>query len=346
MSTLRHESDALTPEQANGTVAEVYPKLCRVRVDGSPDLLLCPYRRAQVYNRKKGDEKGDGKGNTRGDKKNDREDDVRERAPVAVGDRVKVKVFGKRDGLVEGVATRKNQLARIAPGREGTVVQVIAANVDQLVILAAAHYPDFSPGFVDRFLVAAQTAGIPTLLCINKMDTVVPSEDRPWTMYEKLGVEILEISVKENLHLDELCAKIKGKLSVFCGHSGVGKTSVLRALLKKEIGAIGDLNAVTQKGKHTTTSAVLLEGETGLRVIDTPGLRELGLLNVSAEDLQQYFPELENLQCPGRECSHSGEEGCLAIQLPRYGSYQRILESLKELEERQASKPGRKSPWR
>jgi ribosome biogenesis GTPase / thiamine phosphate phosphatase len=144
--------------------------------------------------------------------------------------------------------------------------------------------------------------------------------------------------------------RIAGKLSVFCGHSGVGKTSLLRVLLGREIGRIGELSQATGKGRHTTTGAVLLEGP-GCRVIDTPGIREFGVVGIEPEELRHYFPEFRELGCAVTDCLHEDEPGCVAQELPRYSSYRRVLTSLKEEYESRKprstkTKPGRKSLWR
>ena len=348
MGTLRHSSSAIPLNETNGTVAEVLPGFCRVKVDDSETTVLCTYRRAQVFNRA------------------EEARDVRERTPVGVGDRVKVQILGSKDGVVEGVAERRNQLSRLAPGRDGVVVQVIATNIDQVVIVAAVRNPEFTAGIVDRFLVGAQATGIPTLLVINKADLLAESEKdrsesadpRPWQIYKDLGVEVIEVSVKHGIQMDALRALLDGKLSVFCGHSGVGKTSLLKVLLQKEVGRVGDLNASTGRGKHTTTSAVLLEGPGGLRLIDTPGVREFTPTGIDPETLASYFPDLASFHCATPGCLHENEQDCRAKEAARYSSYARILESLREEEERQdpknkakagkkvSLKPGRKSLWR
>jgi ribosome biogenesis GTPase len=151
--------------------------------------------------------------------------------------------------------------------------------------------------------------------------------------------------------LDQLHKLLEGKLSVFSGHSGVGKTSLLKTLLQKEVGRIGDLNETTGRGKHTTTSSVLLEGVDGLRVIDTPGVREFTPTGIQPEDLNSYFPDLAGSGCQIGGCLHGNEPGCKAKDKLRYSSYAKILESLEEEsvrreDDRRASKRDRKSPSR
>lgn len=307
-------ASALSPEEANATVTEVFPNQCRVWFDEAGSEkgaeLLCAYRRAGVIGASKAD--------------------VRARAPVAVGDRVKAKRVGDT-GVVEGVSTRRNALSRPAPGREEkNLFHVIAANVDALAIVASARQPDFSTGLVDRYLIAAGAAGIPALLCVSKVDLVASGDVKPWDTYRRIGYPVFEFSSKTKVGIEELKNSVLGREIVFCGHSGVGKTSLLRVLTGSEVGRVGDINQMTSKGRHTTTSAVMLGGPDRSRWIDTPGVREFGLAHVTLENLAQFFPEMKGLACEQPKCLHEDEPGCAASTLDRYASYRRILQSLRE----------------
>jgi len=298
----------LPPEEANAVVAEVFPNQCRVRLDENQQDLLCNYRRAGVVSKSK--------------------TEARERTPVAVGDRVLIKHTGESSGIVEGICTRKNRLCRPAPGRDSeSLHHVLAANVDLLVIVASAGEPHFSPGLVDRFMIAAEAEGIAVLLCVSKIDLGEPGE-KPWDLYRRLGYSVVEVSSKQGLGIPQIQEQIQGKVVVFCGQSGVGKTSLLRVLLGVDVGRVGKVNESTGKGRHTTTGAVLLEGPGQSQWIDTPGVREFGLVGVSPESLADHFPELRDLSCKITNCLHIDEEGCLAQGLPRYSSYRRIFDSL------------------
>jgi len=297
----------ILPEDANGTVARVFPKQCLVWLDGQERTLLCTYRRASVLGHA-------------GDMN-------RERSPVAVGDRVGVQEVHGDTGVIVGVCTRRNVLARPAPGKgreDKNLRQVVVANVDVLVILSSVGRPEFNPGLVDRFWIAAQHSGIEVILCVSKVD-LWHGEAPPWALYRQLGLPVVEVSVHRKEGLSELRKLVGGRMAAFCGSSGVGKTTLLSALLGREVGKMADISDATGKGKHTTTSAVLLaEG-----CIDTPGVREFGLVDIPPEQLSQYFPELLGLPCAERGCQHTGEEGCAATHLPRYPSYMRIMESLR-----------------
>jgi ribosome biogenesis GTPase len=308
----KQKSDKAKPlpaKEANATVAEVFPNQCRVRLDADRSEILCSYRRATVF----------------------QQGDVRERSPVAVGDRVLVQRLNPQSGIVEGICLRKNHLSRPAPGREdqGKTQHVVAANVEFLVVVTSASEPAFTPGLVDRYLVAASFAGIKPILCLNKIDQLAADAPRPSDPYRELGYPVFEISSKKRVGLEPLLETIRGKSAVFCGQSGVGKTSLLRVLLGSEIGKVGDVSSATGKGKHTTTAAVLLGGPDHSDWIDTPGVREFGLAEIQPAQLKQYFPEFQNLRCEQSDCLHEEEEGCHARALSRYSSYRRILTSLR-----------------
>ena len=292
-----------TSNLVSGVVSEVFPNQCNVILDHDTDKkLLCSYRRSQFLNKKV---------------------EWRERSPVAPGDRVEIKVLGSKDGVVENLIPRKNKIQRKAPGREGQVLHTIAANVDQVVIVSAFLDPPFSPGLIDRFLIATQQEEIVPLIVINKMDLAEdPSvtDKTPWKLYSDMGYQCFPVSAHDPVSLEILREKVRGKTSVFCGHSGVGKTSLLQELFGEKIGKIGSVNSYTGKGKHTTTVSLLLQPEPGTRFIETPGIKEFGLFGIKPNDLIQHFPELYEVQQ-----KRESIEG-----LSRYHSYLRIKQGLED----------------
>ena len=308
--------------EANATVVEVFPNQCRVQRDVDGVELLCSYRRAEVI----------GKSVLLNARKQNATV-AKERSPVAVGDRVQVVSeggVGESRGVIEGICSRRNCLARSSPGRQFSR-HVLAANIDLVVIVVSAREPLFSPGLVDRFLIAAQAEKIPTLICLSKMDLVDSgdSRERGWEIYSQLGFLLCEVSSKNRVGMDSLVPSIFGKTVVFCGQSGVGKTSLLRVLLQNDqLGRVSEVNLQTGKGRHTTTSAVLLGGPGSSRWIDTPGVREFSLEGISPEGLADYFPEMRDLSCSQKGCLHLEELECQAKELPRYFSYCRILDSI------------------
>lgn len=299
-------------EQSNATVIEVYPNQCRVILDGGVSTLLCPYRRHGVR----------------------KQTNTRERTFVVVGDRVVIaetgKEVGKESGIVEGVCPRTNMLSRPAPGRdEGGLRHVIGANLDRVVIVVSARQPDFSCGLVDRFLVAIQAAGIEPVLCITKIDLFDSPDASPWSVYSKIGYAVIEVSSKTGVGVEVLRDRIAGQRVLFCGQSGVGKTSLLRVLLGAQIGKVSEVSQVTGKGKHTTTSTVMLSGPQGAQWLDSPGMSEFGLVDVQPEELARYYPEFTGLDCDQPGCHHVGEAACKAPAHERHTGYVRIFESLK-----------------
>lgn len=290
----------MSENKRTGVVTEVYPKQANVTLDGEVhQKLLCGYRRSTVF---------------------DRDAEWRERSPVAPGDKVEVTVLGSKDGIIESIIPRTNSISRRAPGRDGKILHTLAANVDYVVIVASLHEPEFSPGLIDRFLVAAIDAEIAPALVINKVDLQESDQDQAWEVYKKLGVRCYPVSTKLNTGIEPLKALIEGKTSVFCGHSGVGKTSLLHKLFGQEIGKVGTVSAATGKGKHTTTVSTMLEGPNHTRFIDTPGIKEFGLHKIDPEDLIHYFPELHQAQLKKEPLE----------PFTRYESYSRIKAALKD----------------
>lgn len=311
----RESAIALRWDEGNATVIEVFPKQCRVRCDEEPSsIILCTYRRAAIF----------GAATL---PVGPRKLEIRERTPVTVGDRVKVQRSGSQDGVVEGICARKNQFTRAAPAREEQVIHVLAANIDRLVIVASIKDPPFSEGLLDRFLIGAQSSGIEPVICINKCD-IRETQDEPWRLYSNLGIPCIPVSAKLKEGITHLNDLLLAKRSLFVGHSGVGKTSLLRALTGLEIGKIGELNEATLKGRHTTTSSVLYKHPDGTEWIDSPGVRSFGLAGFEAEDLCDFFPELARLACSQSGCLHDGEAFCQASSVERLASYRRIRESL------------------
>ena len=316
---IKARSTELAWDEANALVVEIFPKQCRVRFFSDRSEILCSYRRAQVI-----------------DKTTRSEDQIRERSPVAVGDRVKAEMTGNDSGIVEGICARKNSLLRPAPGRDDpTLAQVFAANIDAVLIVASVDEPLFSSGMVDRYLVAAGAAQIPAWIAVTKMDLHPPAQAMAdLQIYRDLGLSLFEASSKRGVGIDELRTALMGRTVVFCGRSGVGKTSLLRSLLGSDIGKIAEVSQATGKGRHTTTSAILIPGpkksaaDPDSNWIDTPGVREFGLTGVEVEKLSGFFPEFQNLGCEIAGCLHREEPGCSVKTLARYASYRRILESL------------------
>ena len=296
-------AEILPPEAGNGTVTELFPNRSAVRLDGAARPALCGYRMSTLAF-------GVAK---------------RERSPVCVNDRVRVEA-----GVIVGRCERRNRLIRPAPNARDPLLHVLAANLDCLVIVAAAREPEFSAGIIDRFLVAASAQNIPRILCVNKADLIEPDAARPWSHYPAAGAAVVETSARDGRGTDLLAALLRGKVAVFCGQSGVGKTSLLRRLLGDEdYGRTGAVNEKSGKGRHTTSGAALIPGPGGSSLIDTPGVMNFGLIDVAPGGLLAHFPELHAAAAGcGAACAHDEEPACALRALPRYAGYRAIRSTL------------------
>jgi ribosome biogenesis GTPase len=257
---------------------------------------------------------------------------------VVVGDRVVVARQEDGGHTIEAVASRTNELARRAPGRgRHRGAKVLVANVDQLVAVFAVADPQPRFRLVDRFLVLAESSGISALIVANKVDLI--ETDRPFGLYEEIGYPVLYTSAEEGTGVEELEARLCGRVSALAGPSGAGKSSLLNAVepgLGLRTGAVSGATRKGGKGRHTTVSARLIPLECGGYVADTPGLRELGLWDVDADTLDHWFPEFAEalLDCRfAGSCSHIHEPACgvrdavEAGRIPsqRYESYVALL---------------------
>ena len=259
--------------------------------------------------------------------------------PIAVGDRVDVLLQPNGEGLLRGVEPRQGgKLSRRAAG-ERDVEQVVAANVDQLVAVAAAADPPLNRGLLDRLLVSAERGELDVVVCLNKID-LAGGADFAGLLdgYRRLGYRALATSALTGSGVEELRQALKDRTSVLAGASGVGKSALLMAVQPGLELRVGEVSAATGKGRHTTSAVSLLPLEAGGYVVDTPGVREFALYAVERDELGQCFPEMRALfgQCRFGNCSHLHEPGCAivaavqggGIDPARYESYCRIYESL------------------
>ena len=230
---------------------------------------------------------------------------------VVTGDRVHVSWEGER-AVVEAVVPRRNAFSRRASG-ERDEEQVVAANLDQVLIIAALRRPEFRHGLVDRVLVQCARSGIAARVVVNKVDLDDRHEaEEIAAEYAHAGVEVLATCALGGRGLEAVRERCAGRRTLFVGHSGVGKSTLLQALLPREDIARAEVNEVTGKGRHTTTAAVLYRPEPGTELIDTPGVRAFALWDVDADDVAGYYPELRPFlgRCRFGDCRHDREPGC------------------------------------
>ena len=230
---------------------------------------------------------------------------------VVTGDRVQL-AWDHERVLVEFVEPRRNAFSRRAAG-EREEEQVVAANLDQVLVVAALQRPDFKPGLVDRVLVQCERAGIPALLVLNKTDLDSrQATDAILSEYARAGVDGIATCAASGLGVDVVRERCASRRTLFVGHSGVGKSTLLTRLMPEVEIAQGEVNEVTGKGRHTTSAAVLYRPDASIELVDTPGVRAFALWGVEAGDLVEYYPELQPLVggCRFGDCRHDREPGC------------------------------------
>lgn len=256
---------------------------------------------------------------------------------VVVGDRVRLEWEGER-AVVEEVEPRRSSFSRRAAG-ERDEEQVVAANLDQVVIVAALRRPEFRHGFVDRVLAQAFHDRLPALLALNKTDLGDEAEVASLLAdYDPAGVPGIALCAKSGRGVDALREACRGRRSLFVGHSGVGKSTILERLAPGHELLAAEVNERTGKGRHTTTAALLLRPEPGLELIDTPGVRAFALWGVDARSLEEYYPEVRARSggCRFDDCRHDREPGCAVraavergeVHERRFASFHKLREEL------------------
>lgn len=271
-------------------------------------------------------------------------DELTSTNPIAVGDVVDVEKEneGEASVMVTKIHDRKNYINRQSP-RAKHQQHIVAANLDQSLLLATLKEPRTSQGFIDRFLVACEMYHVPALVVFNKTDLYKDKEwgqyERLKTVYETIGYRVFPISIKERKGVDELKQTLNGKTTLLSGHSGVGKSTFINAVMPGSKLRTQDVSGWSGKGLHTTTFAEMYDLPDEGKIIDTPGMREFGVVGVEREELSGYFPEMRQRLsgCQFNNCQHINEPGCAVKQAvidgeideDRYVSYVNILESLK-----------------
>lgn len=274
-------------------------------------------------------------------------DDITSTNPIAVGDHVEIEMENEGEGsvVINKIIDRKNYITRQSPHNKHQH-HIIASNLDQSLLFATLREPRTSQGFIDRFLITCEAYHIPAIIVFNKEDLHRKKEeeklDELKSIYEAIGYRVMAMSVEKNIGVEEVKALLKDKVTLLSGHSGVGKSSFINIVFPELNLKTQDVSGWSGKGLHTTTFAEMFDLSTGGggKVIDTPGLREFALMDISKQELSHYFPEMRILinECQFNNCMHINEPGCAVkeavnsggIATDRYVSYLSILESIQE----------------
>jgi len=272
-------------------------------------------------------------------------DDITSTNPVAVGDWVEAEAENEQENvaIITEILDRHNYINRQSP-RHKHQHHIVAANLDQTMLVATLKEPRTSQGFIDRFLVAAEMYHVPAIIVFNKSDLYRDKElvkYQQWKeMYEAVGYPVMLLSAEKNEGIEELQQLLQGKTTLVSGHSGVGKSSLLNRIIPEMSLKTGEISGWSGKGQHTTTFAEMFDLPGGGRIIDTPGMREFGLVDIEKQELSHYFPEMRDRlnDCQFNNCLHYNEPGCaikqavadLVIHEDRYISYLGILDSIEE----------------
>lgn len=272
-------------------------------------------------------------------------DDITSTNPVAVGDWVEMEIESEAAGtaLIITIENRFNYINRQSP-RQKHQHHIVAANLDQSAVIVTLREPRTSQGFIDRFLVACEMYHVKPLIVFNKSDLYRHKEMNLYAslcdMYTAVGYPVLLVSAEKQEGMEELHEFLCNKVTLLSGHSGVGKSSLLNLLVPGIDRKTQDISGWSGKGQHTTTFAEMFDLPNGGKVIDTPGMREFGLVDISKQELSHYFPEMRDRihHCQFNNCQHYNEPGCAVkaavgqgiIHKDRYVSYLTILDSIEE----------------
>jgi ribosome biogenesis GTPase len=274
---------------------------------------------------------------------------IRSTNPVAVGDRVGIVRNQEGTAFINEIDDRRNYIIRKSPNLSKQS-HIIAANVDQAVLIATVNFPVTSTTFIDRFLASAEAYRIPVVLVLNKTDLMdeddLRLQEMMATLYENIGYTCLQVSAETGMGLDQLKALLKDKISVFSGNSGVGKSTLLNRLIPGLSLRTAEISEAHKMGMHTTTFSEMIRLPEGGWVIDTPGIKGFGTFDMEPGEISGYFREIFHFSkdCKYGNCTHTHEPGCAVLKAvedhyiaaSRYNSYVSMLDDKDESKYREA----------
>lgn len=268
---------------------------------------------------------------------------IRSTNPVAVGDYVHIILNQERTAFISEIEDRKNYIIRRASNLSKQS-HIIAANLDQCMLIVTINYPETSTTFIDRFLASAEAYRVPVKLIFNKIDTY-NEEEKSYLealihLYTSIGYPCFKVSAKQQIGIEAINNELEGKITLLSGHSGVGKSTLINAILPDATAKTGEISSVHKKGMHTTTFSEMFELPQNGYLIDTPGIKGFGTFDMEEEEIGHYFPEIfrTSADCKYGNCTHRNEPGCAVRQAvenhyiseSRYNSYLNMLEDKEE----------------
>lgn len=267
---------------------------------------------------------------------------IRTTNPIAVGDRVVFDVDTEGFGLISEIQERKNYIVRKSSNLSKQA-HIIAANLDQTYLVVTINYPETTTVFIDRFLATAEAYRVPAKLIFNKIDLYSAEEleylESLISLYSSIGYECLKVSSFTGEGIEELRESLKDKITLFSGHSGVGKSTLINSVEENLLAKTSEISEYHNKGMHTTTFSEMYELSKGGFLIDTPGIKGFGMVYMEEKEVSHYFPEIfaVSKDCRFGNCTHVQEPGCAVLEAvsnhwisqSRYLSYLNILEDLK-----------------
>jgi len=269
--------------------------------------------------------------------------EIRSTNPIAVGDWVDFEKNADGTGMIHAIHDRRNYIVRRSSNLSKQS-HIIAANLDLVALIVTVNYPETSTVFIDRFLATAEAYRVPACVVFNKIDCYNESENEYLEgltyLYESLGYPVYKISAKQSTNIDGLIEFLSGKTTLFSGNSGVGKSTLINAIAPHSLAKTAEISSYHNKGMHTTTFSEMFELISGGHIIDTPGIKGFGTIDMNESEIGHYFKEIFSVSkdCRFADCTHVHEPGCAVVKAvekhyistSRYQSYLSVLSDCKE----------------